>query len=86
MGLQGASTAPESDHSEDNESNISRITHTEPEVDALDPGQAPKRMICSVEEGRIYLEEEALIDPREHVDMDVIRRCPRTSINRSSPS
>ena len=44
----------------------------ESEVDAPDPGQAPKHMICSAEEGRTYLEEEALIDPGEHVDMDAM--------------
>ena len=71
-GPQSASTAPESDHPEDNESDAGRITHMESEVDALDPGQAPKRMIHSAEEGRTYLEEEALIDPGECVDMDVM--------------
>ena len=74
-GPQGTSTAPESDHLEDNEPDISRIMHMEPEVDTPDPGQAPKCTICSAEEaqeGRIYLEEEALINPGEHVDMDAM--------------
>ena len=71
-GPQSASTAPESDHPEDNKSDASRIMHTESEVDALDPGQATKRMIHSAEEGRTYPEEEALIDPGKRVDMDAM--------------
>ena len=46
--------------------------HTESEVDAPDPIQAPKHMIRSAEEGRTYLEEEALIDPGERIDMDAM--------------
>ena len=71
-GPQSASTAPESDHPEDNESDTGRITHMESEVDAPDPSQAPKHTIHSTEKGRTYLEEEALIDPGKRVDMDAM--------------
>ena len=38
----------------------------------MDAGQGPKHIIQNVEDGRHYLEEEALTDPGECVDLDAM--------------
>ena len=69
---RGAPGAPVSDGSEDGESNCSQAACSGAEGNNLATGKGPKHAIRSPEEGRLYLEEEAFIDPGELIDLDVM--------------
>ena len=72
VGARGTPRTSESSHPEDNESEASQATGSEAEADNLGTSQDSKCMIRSVEEGRLYLEEEALLDLGEHINLDVM--------------
>ena len=72
MEPQGTPGAPVSDGMEDGESDCSQAAHSEAEEDNPATGKGSKHAICSPEEGRLYLEEEAFIDPGEHIDLDAM--------------
>jgi len=69
---RGAPRAPGSDCSEDDKSNYIQAAFSEAEAGDPAVGNVSKHTICSLEEGRLYLEEEALIDLGEHIDLDTI--------------
>ena len=71
-GARGTPRAPESVYSEDLESNMSWSVQSETEAARSDAGQGPKRVIQNAEDGRCYLEEEALTDPGKRVDLDAM--------------
>ena len=72
MESRHAPRAPGSDHSKDDGSVDSQSTRSEAEAEELGTGPTAKWAVRSVEEGRIYLEEEALIDPGERIDLDTM--------------
>ena len=57
---RGAPQAPGSNCPEDNETNYSQAAHSEVGTDNLVAREELKHVIHNVEEGRLYLEEEAL--------------------------
>ena len=71
-GARDMPRATESMYSEDLESNMSRSVQSETEAVRSDAGQGPKRVIRNMEDGRCYLEEEALTDPGKCMDLDAM--------------
>ena len=69
---RGTPGAPVSDSMEDGKSDCSQAAHSEVEENNPATGKGPKHAIHSLEEGRLYLEEEAFIDPGKHIDLDVM--------------
>ena len=57
---------------EDGESDCSQAVCSEAEENNPATGKGPKHTIHSPEEGRLYLEEEAFINPGEHIDLDAM--------------
>lgn len=71
-GTRGAPWDPGSDHSEDSENATSQAARSEVGAGESGTSQAPTRVIHNAEEGRLYLEEEALIDTDEHINLDTM--------------
>ena len=57
---------------EDGKSDCSQAVCSEAEENDPATGKGPKHAIRSLEEGILYLEEEAFIDPGNHIDLDVM--------------
>ena len=53
------------------------------EDDDTPAGQGPLQPILSTEEGRAFLEEEAIINPEEQINMDVLAGALDTPLFRS---
>ena len=65
---KSSSTQKDADRQEQNEAPV--VDHQED--DDTPAGQGPLQHILSTEEGQAFLEEEAIIDPEEQIDVDVL--------------